>query len=290
MSIECDPNTLRIADLATGALVKCIKLAAGPRCLAVSARKDELAIGTDTGLILYDAQTLMPTKLLSQYHKITAVSYSDNSRMLAVGSYFVNRICLLDGATHACLATNSDEPKFTHGLSFSPDSNKLISGSNKGTFLVWSVPGLTRINELRDYRQKLSTAIFWSDSVVVSGSQEDGISFWSNITDVKKCWNHSIRFSAAVEVLALSPDGLHVASGAQQTIRIYHTASYANIVYTKCDGYVNSLYFADNDTLLACLREDDMVSISIHTKKIQVKYGKHYSFRCQVVAYELGMW
>jgi WD40 repeat protein len=110
-------------------------------------------------------------------------------------------------------------------LSFTPDSQTLISGSFDQSIKLWKLPTGQVIHDLKDHHKGVfALAVSADGKTLASGSWDETIKLW-NIQDGQLLSNLS-GHSASVRSLATSPDNQLLISGSfDNTVRVWQLAT-----------------------------------------------------------------
>ncbi len=142
-----EPSSVRLWDTATGK--ELYDLEEAKDCqggLAFSSDGKILAAGAGMDTVrLWDVETGRPIRVMratrQNYPVEFPLAFSPDDRTVAVGSFADNTVYLFEVATGGLRTRFSGHRGLVRSLAFSPDGQRLISGSNDTTALVWDVTG-----------------------------------------------------------------------------------------------------------------------------------------------------
>ncbi|KAG9003153.1 hypothetical protein FRB93_011233 [Tulasnella sp. JGI-2019a] len=122
---------------------------------------------------------------------------------------------------------------------WSPNSQRIVSGSKDGTLRLWDPPTGSPIGEPWKFHTGKVNCVAWSPDgkMIVSGSDDRTLQLWDAITGarVQACTGHN----HAVLSVAWSPDGTRIVSGsADCTLRIWDPSAGVSIG-EAWNGHVN---------------------------------------------------
>ena len=124
---------------------------------------------------------------VSYENRITALAFSSNGRLLAVGSN--PKIHLLGSHKQPRL---KDVPRDTKSLVFSPDDTVLVAGLINGRIELFDMTTGEKITMLNGHTQSVETLVFSPDGkTLVSTGQDGTILVWD--------WNEAIKGSSVME-------------------------------------------------------------------------------------------
>ena len=167
--------------------------------------------------------------------KIFAAALSPDDRFLAVGGYVgsftgtkqsqgegAHKIRLIDFRTGAVIALLTGHANVILGLAFSPDGDRLISGSSDKTARIWDVRAHKTIHTLKGHTERIYAVAFSPDGRrAVTGSDDDTLKLWNAKTGalIKTLKGHNDKVWSA----AFTPDGKYILSGSwDKTIRLWN--------------------------------------------------------------------
>ncbi len=140
--------------------------------------------------------------------------------------------------------------------SFSPDGNKIASGSSDRTIRIWDAKTHMQIGSaLIGHKDTITSFSFNSDgSLIVSGSWDHTIRIWDGITH-KQIGEPLEGHTSIVKSVCFSPDGSKIISGSMDnTIRIWDVETHKQIG-APIEGHnhwVNSVCFgSDGNTIIS---------------------------------------
>lgn len=161
---------------------------------------------------------------------IFAAALSPNQKLLAVGGWLeecnasvfgCGYIRLFNLQTGQIKALLKGHQNVIIDLAFSPDGNRLISGSGDQTAHIWDVHNNKTVNVLKGHTDDIYAVAFSPDgSLVVTGSFDDTLKLWNAKTGslIRTLQGHTNKV-ASVE---FTPDGKYLLSGSyDKTIRLW---------------------------------------------------------------------
>jgi WD40 repeat protein len=214
---------------------------------------------------------------------VTSVAINPDGTLAATAAG--NEIKLWDVATRKELATLSDHTQAVTELLFSPDGKLLASRCNNqgirpGELFLWDVTQSEKVApvKLQGHRIAVTAMVFSHDSkLLITGSGEPNVlnpipmeaKIW-NVETGKEKKNFPIpEKGQGFFSMAISPDDKLVAVGTGGTagagiIHIVEIESGKNLQSLKGhSGWVTSLAFADNNTVISGSRESDNPTVRI---------------------------
>ena len=135
--------------------------------------------------------------------------------------------------------------QFVLSVSFSPDGERIVSGSADGSVRVWDVRTQKVVSTQRLMSGVLSVAYSPDGKRIVSGSADGYVAVWDarNVEMTRKLTSHT----DSVNSITISPDNSMIASGSRdQTVRIWDSGTGQNIHTLTCGGIVRSVAFSPN--------------------------------------------
>jgi eukaryotic-like serine/threonine-protein kinase len=159
--------------------------------LAFSPDGNRLAIGEDYGVIRilnWRSGVVLPIQTPT-FDGVTVVAFSPKGELVAAGFGFTSRtIKLWDASSGESRGQLTNHTDWVRALAFSPDGQRLASGSVDQTIRVWSVTNQTELCCLRGHQSGVVALAFLPDGrTLLSGGDDGSIRLWdlpsSNGTD-----------------------------------------------------------------------------------------------------------
>lgn len=165
---------------------------------------------------------------------IYAAALSPDNRLLAVGGWVgsftdkkakeeegAHKIRLIDFQTGEVKALLKGHTDVIYGLAFSPDGNRLLSGSGDKTVRIWNVRTQQTLHVLKGHTDVIYAVAFSPDgSIAVTGSYDDTLKLWNAKSGslIKTLKGHTND----VKSVAFTPNGKYILSGGfDKTIRMW---------------------------------------------------------------------
>ena len=124
--------------------------------------------------------------------------------------------------------------------SFSPDGNKIATGSRDNTVQLWDVDTGAEIRILTGHTGWVNSVSFSPDgNTIASGSRDNTVRLWDVDTGAVI---HALRHTDDVNSVSFSPNGNTIASGSRDTVRLWDVLSRLPLAMVFPSGL--------NDTLL----------------------------------------
>ena len=290
---------LRSADYDTGLTIMEIKLAYKPYALAISPNRDYVAVATKGGTVVCEASTLKIIRLL-RTKDTRAVTFTFDGMWLLCGGLDKNlRVYNAAPAQYSENGSHSiDRPveklfhrcdkKLEHRgmiVSVSPSPKQLyaITGSLDKTAIVWCIEPKAgslsvMLSPLSAHMNSINCAIFITDGIVATGSNDNTCRLWNLNTDTDNV-ELNVFENNDVNAIAVNSDGL-VAIGAGKKVYYFqsghasstHEIEKSLIAVNEFDGVINSLCFVypeqSTPKLLVGQRKFDWIEISVNNLSV----------------------
>jgi len=229
-------NTIKVWDAANGEELMTLRGHEGPvRGLAFSPDGERIVSGSgDKTIKVWNAvngDELMTIR--GHERKMGPVSFSPDGRRIVSGSKdwtieeepWNQTIKVWDAATGAEVMTlRGRHFDVISSIAFSPDGERIVSGSGDKTVKVWDAATGAEIMTLRGHKLGVADVAFSPDGKrIVSGSSDGTIKVWdvSTGTELMRLVGHEIEVCS----VAFSPDGMHIISSSEdKTIKVWDTA------------------------------------------------------------------
>ena len=223
----------------------------GSQLISASDDKTIRVWDTETGRIV---QTIRGEIGEGDPGKIYALALSRDGRFLAAAGRGLSAegeaIRLYDFQSGTLIGLLKGHQEAILSLDFSPDGDRLVSGSTDDTAIIWDVRAKAPLFHLSGHQGDVNAARFTSDgSGVVTASDDDTLKLWraSDGTLVKTLTGHTDK----VVALAVSLRDGSVASGALDgTIRLWDLRAGTSVKQINQGTEVMSLAFTPDGTRL----------------------------------------
>ncbi len=179
---------------------------------------------------LWDAESGRPaTPLLRQGSQLSAMAFSPDGRMLAVGDYS-KEVCLWDTATGWRFGVLK-QTDIVYSLAFSPDGRVLAVSSckdwgRKFGFRLWDVAGARQIGGL-NVMPRPARLVFSPDGKALLTLTSEGTQRWDVATGAAR--GRPLPHAGGVAAAAFQPDGKAYLTGAGGLVRLWDAATDAPI-------------------------------------------------------------
>src|SRR6185312_5569821 len=141
-----------------------------------------------------------------------------------------------------------DLPAVVTSVAFSPDGNRIASGSADNTVRLWSTDGKPIGQPLRHDDTVLTVAFSPDGTRVASGGVDKTVRLWDAATG--QPIGQPLRHDDSVISVAFSPDGSRIATGSGKTVRFWNVATGQPVGGPmEHDDLVNAVAFSRNGTL-----------------------------------------
>ncbi|SPO03471.1 uncharacterized protein DNG_06154 [Cephalotrichum gorgonifer] len=226
------------------------------RCVAFCPGGRLIASGSDDGSDSFTGQKLHNLK--KNGGNVRAIAYSPDGTYLAAASARTLRIWDLS-AKPAQSIEIEEHDDFINSVSFSCDGKLLATGSDDGRIRIWDSwqEGESRkaARILKGHTEEVSSIAFSPQTrpgFLASGSVDGTSKIWNLEREEDECI-HTLKSEDTVNSISFSPDGLRLASGANNdTIDIWDTVSGDQLERMRANGFnVRSVTFSPTGTYLA---------------------------------------
>ena len=185
---------------------------------------------------------------------------SRDGRKLALGAN--KNIYLWDTATGQYLSSLEGHSDSVRSVAFSPDGERLASGSRDETIKLWDTTSAQLLISFKGHSGWVTNVVFSPDGErLASGSGDGTIKLWDTTTAqlLASLEGHS----GWVTSVAFSPDGERLASGSRdETIKLWDTTSAQLLISFKGhSGWVTSVAFSPDGERLASGSRDETIKV-----------------------------
>ena len=197
------------------------------------------------------AQWSLPEDAIARIGKgyITDIKYSPDGTQLAVGSSI--GIWLYNANTGDPLALLTGHTKPVTVIAFSPNGDKLVSGSYDGTLRLWN-PHTAELLKTLNADGRIAAVAFSPDGRTLANGNDDDIQLWDVDTGEHKTTIH--RSGSSIFFLLFSPDGRTLASASlSDNIQLWdpRTGQHKITFGEKRGGSTTSITFSPSGPRLA---------------------------------------
>jgi len=228
--ISWGTTTVNIWDAATGVKTVTLRGHQAPvTCLAFSPDNKRVVSGSgDKAVKVWDVATGNEVMTIKGHNtEVLSVAFSPDGKRIASASYdFLpqglfgkegetkvkkGEIKVWDALTEANLMS-LEHDVFRSNVVFSPDSRRLVCGSEDGTIKVWDSTTGAELTVLRAHADSVTSVAFSPDGKrIISGSWDDTAKLWDSETgnELLSLSDYDVIYRDAV----VSPDGRSIAAG-----------------------------------------------------------------------------
>ena len=246
-------------------------LSSSPRAIAVSKARPVVAIATDNAVLIFESDSV------ENYMTITpasarSVAFSTDGKYMAFGTS-AGILSLFSCDNFGAITSVECHESDVRALSFSPESTRLVTGSDDQVIFVLSVPSLSIVNKLSS-QSKIVRCIVFVNNVNFITCGDSSIRFWD--CNSGKCLFAVKEHTGKVLSVAISPNGEYIASGgSDKTLKIFRMADRVCVKTVDFANYVQRVAFVDDATIIAGIYQSDMVSVDLDSGLIVRKFGKY---------------
>jgi WD40 repeat protein len=213
-----DGGAIELWDVAEGRLLhRFLEHKSNVLSLAISPDGRNLVSGGLDGIRLWNLRDRQLIKVLLNLQPIYSVAFRGDGQLIAAGTHEGNIIFWpLIPNEGAAIVGNALPTPFRHNggittLDFTPDGNRLISGSFDATLKCWDLVRGELVYRLMDHAGWIKSLKINPNGQLFASTSRDGIRFWAINT------GEAVGFISAefdwAQAIAWYPDGLTLATG-----------------------------------------------------------------------------
>ena len=234
-----------------------------------------------SGIALVNSDTLSVIKRIDCAGKVYCVSWSPDGKYIA-GGLESGEVVTLDSTNHSTIKRAKSHGSWVLSIMFNAASDKVVTGSMDMTAIVHSAPDLAILNTLRGHASYIYCCLFLPSDIVATGSDDTTICIWDAQSGTIVSWVKD--HTDVVRALAVSPDNTILVSGGRgSAICLHNISTYSLIASVNCDGWIWSLCFFDQNTVLASVHDSELISIDIRTGKVVKKFDGQYEYASVII-------
>jgi WD40 repeat protein/serine/threonine protein kinase len=194
-----------------------------------------LSLGNGGRLLTHDVVTGTRLERLNFPAESTGegcrAAISPDESLLAIASN--SMIHLVDGQSRQVQGRLVGDSGKIYALAFSPDGQRLVSGSSDRLLRIWDVQGKSLMATLASHSSEIYAVAFTNDgSRLVSAGRDRTIRVWDTERweEITQLHGHT----SLVYCLAFSPDGATLASGGgDEAVRLWGTSPWSDVVEAR---------------------------------------------------------
>ena len=230
--------------------------------IAYSPDGTKLAVATQIGIWIYDADTAEPLNLLTDgASSFRTVAFSPDGKTLA-SDIKGNYLCLWDVETGRQVRVFGYHTHFDiYRIAFSPDGKKIASAGSGDTIRLWDVQTGTQLHVIRWHFQTITSLAFSPDSqTLATPSSPNRICLWD--TNDGSCLRTFSGHTEPVYRVAFHPAGKTIASSSgDKTVRFWdvETGEQIGRPLTRYTEYVSALAFSPDGNTVAIANSDNKI-------------------------------
>ncbi|KAM0451571.1 hypothetical protein ACHAPV_009910 [Trichoderma viride] len=258
-----EDETIKIWDAVTGSCVQTLTGHYSP-VTSVASSQDGIKLASASCnfmLKIWDVSAgVCLWTLEGHYEPIWSVAFVADGTKVASASED-ETIKIWDTNTGECFRTLTGHSSGVNSVAFSRDGSKLVSGAeNRGYIKVWDVATGACIQTFEDHTCAVYSTVFSDDgTLVASASWDKTIKIWDMTIDAS---NQTLGGYTAANSIAFSQDGAKLASGLENNVNVWDTATAACLQTLQGHrGPVWAVTFLFNGTKLASASEDKTIKI-----------------------------
>ena len=171
-----------------------------------------------------------------------------------------------------CQTTLQGHDNFVMTAAFSPDAQRLVSGSADGTVRIWDVSG-REIRRFKAHKTIVISAQFTPDGTgILTGGDDNNIILWDTLGRQKSIYK---GHTGNITALAFSPDGQYFVSGSKdKTARLWHiNGRNLNILNGHRAGVIAVAFSRDGKSILTASKDSTARLWSVNGQMIQEFIG-----------------
>jgi WD40 repeat protein len=186
---------------------------------------------------------------------VRCAALSRNERFVATAGYDT-KVILWDAATGRELMTLRGHDAYVDLVRFSSNDSELVSCAEDGSAAIWDVSSGKLLQKLDASNAVLArivtSAVFLRDGKrILTGSLDGKVAIWDIKSGKQLC---QVPFKRGVQMISVSPDGLHVAIAEEQFVTIRDGDSLDEFVQIGPveSAFIHSVAFSPDGKRIVC--------------------------------------
>lgn len=221
-----------------------------------------IAVSAVDGVYVYDAVYLVQLHHFNTGAVFSSVEFAPSGEALITGDNVMQIWSVIDGSL---MKTIEGSGSWIVDLAFSPDGQRLISGSTDSSVDLWDIASGLHISTLEGHQRDIMSVAFSPDGrTLASGSVDSTIRLW-DATDYSLIATRTLGSEGQndmVRSLDFSPDGRMLAIGSNTAVRLWSTTDVS--ILNSLDeesGIVTALTYAPNGEKLAAITANGILRL-----------------------------
>lgn len=230
-----------VASLASATLVLLLTVAIGSPIAAFRIdreRQRALRSETDARGQLYAARIHSAQQAWEQSHLIRLTQLLEETRASPDRGF---EWAFWRKQVHRTFGTLRGHLGRINSVAYSPDGQRIVSGSDDHTAIVWATPTRQEVALLKGHRAPVTGVSWFPDSRrIVTGSHDHSVKIWDAADGRELASARSRR--GRIESVAVSPDGQSIASANQDgtaSVWSFHSSTYSSIPPSLAENLLN---------------------------------------------------
>ena len=260
----------RIVDMQTGEIYETTQFSSGAVAFSLSGQPIQLVINEDNSYSVVDLLSNEEVqRLSSEYERpaansetptFTSTAFSTDGSLLAISpvpakSGYQTGVW---SATSGALLTLVPALSQGSALAFSRDNRHLAVGSRDGTVLVWSIIDSRAVSRLKSGAVAIQCLEFSNHGtthrlgpeLLAAGDAGGTVTVWDISREIPISFCRGSRYH--VYAVSFSPDDSYLVSGGRADLRVWETATGAQVLQIPAANTINDVAIAADGKTIVC--------------------------------------